>query len=240
MSHRRIQIVAHRGASAEQPENTLRAYRRAIELGVDAVETDIRLSADGVPMLFHDPDLARIAGRDAALADLTCAELQSLDAGQGEPIPTFAELVAECHGRTGLVIDLKVAGACATLARILDDAGFDRSLISVCAWTDAQAEDARTFLPDVVLRYIEHDTDPHHDDAWFEALRAKGFSALSLKWTDLSTASIAAARDHGFHVATWTVNDAESMSAAASAGVDAIITADPALAARTLATGCRA
>jgi len=76
-----VLIIAHRGASAEAPENTLVAFRRAIELGADGVEFDVRLAADGVPVVIHDATLKRTAGIDRRVADITSAELARLDVG---------------------------------------------------------------------------------------------------------------------------------------------------------------
>ena len=74
-------IIAHRGASAEAPENTLAAFRRAIELGADGVEFDVRLAADGVPVVIHDATLERTAGLKRRIADLTSDELAKIDVG---------------------------------------------------------------------------------------------------------------------------------------------------------------
>jgi glycerophosphoryl diester phosphodiesterase len=74
-------IIAHRGASATAPENTLGAFRQAIEDGADGLEFDVRLTKDGVPVVFHDPTLKRIAGRHFKIINLTSDELQSVDAG---------------------------------------------------------------------------------------------------------------------------------------------------------------
>ena len=74
-------IIAHRGASAEAPENTLAAFRRAIELGANGVEFDVRLAADGVPVVIHDATLKRTASIDRRVADMTSTELARLDVG---------------------------------------------------------------------------------------------------------------------------------------------------------------
>jgi glycerophosphoryl diester phosphodiesterase len=76
-----VLIIAHRGASAEAPENTLAAFRRAIELGADGVELDVRLAADGVPVVIHDATLKRTASIDRRVADMTSTELARLDVG---------------------------------------------------------------------------------------------------------------------------------------------------------------
>ncbi|MFP4638781.1 MAG: glycerophosphodiester phosphodiesterase [Spirochaetaceae bacterium] len=90
---------AHRGYSARAPENTMPAFREAAEAGVPGIELDVRLSRDGVPVVIHDPDLLRLAGSDATIAELTVAELAEADVGSwlsrefaGTGIPTLAEV----------------------------------------------------------------------------------------------------------------------------------------------------
>src|ERR1044071_10471953 len=94
-------VVAHRGASAEQPENTLRAFEAAVDLGADAVEFDVRMSADGHAVVVHDPAVDRTTDGHGLVRDLTLAELKALrvrssrggEADQQE-IPTLDETLA--------------------------------------------------------------------------------------------------------------------------------------------------
>ena len=74
-------IVAHRGASAFAPENTLAAFRKAVEDGAEGIEFDVRLSKDGEAVVFHDADLKRIGGRDEKIIDFSFEQLQKIDAG---------------------------------------------------------------------------------------------------------------------------------------------------------------
>jgi glycerophosphoryl diester phosphodiesterase len=104
------EIIAHRGYSAQAPENTLAAIEAAIAAGADAVEFDLHVSADGVPVLFHDTTLARTTDGEGAVRDKTLGELRNLDAGSWfgatfarEPIPTFAEALGRLRGRVGRV-----------------------------------------------------------------------------------------------------------------------------------------
>ena len=76
-------IFAHRGFALRAPENTLLAFAHATNLGIDYLETDVRASADGVAMLSHDADLARLTGREVRLRQLSAAELQRIDLGHG-------------------------------------------------------------------------------------------------------------------------------------------------------------
>lgn len=100
-------IVAHRGASGYEPENTLRAVRRAIEIGVDAVEVDVRVSKDGVPVVIHDETVDRTTSGRGRVRELTLAELRGLDAGRGEKIPLLEEVLDEVRGRVVLFLELK-------------------------------------------------------------------------------------------------------------------------------------
>lgn len=102
-----IHNIAHRGASAYEPENTLRAFEKAIEMGATMIELDIHLSSDGCPMVVHDANLARTTNGAGLVTQHTRAEIQRLDAGQGEKIPTLAEAIDLVRGRAGLYIEMK-------------------------------------------------------------------------------------------------------------------------------------
>ena len=108
-------MVAHRGASAEAPENTLAAFRLALQQGAPAVECDVHLSADGCPVVIHDETVDRTTNGKGAVVGLTRAALRGLDAGSwrgprfaGEPIPTLEEALELCAGRARLFIEIKM------------------------------------------------------------------------------------------------------------------------------------
>ena len=99
--------IAHRGASAYEPENTLRAFGRAIELGATMLELDVHLSRDGYPVVMHDANVARTTDGTGRIGDLSLTEIQRLDAGLGERVPTLDEVVDLVRGRAQLYIELK-------------------------------------------------------------------------------------------------------------------------------------
>lgn len=121
----RTLVVAHRGYSARWPENTVAGCRAAIAAGADLVEADVRLSAEGTPFCFHDPDLARLTGDPAAIADCTDAKLRGLRYG-GEPPAELSQIAAEVRGRTGLLVDVKLDAEAVleALGRVLAAAGW--------------------------------------------------------------------------------------------------------------------
>lgn len=85
-------VIGHRGASGEYPENTLLAYQRAIDVGADAIEFDVRAAADGTPVVMHDPTVDRTTNGTGAVNEKTLSQLKTLDAGDGEEIPTLDEV----------------------------------------------------------------------------------------------------------------------------------------------------
>jgi glycerophosphoryl diester phosphodiesterase len=117
------QIIAHRGASELAPENTIAAFQKAIDDGAEGIEFDIQLSKDNIPMVFHDDDLKRIAGRDSLVSELNSSDLRQIDAGSwfnrlfpekaqekftGERISTLREILDFLKGYKGLIyIELK-------------------------------------------------------------------------------------------------------------------------------------
>ena len=111
------QIIAHRGASSDCPENTIASTRRAIAVRATAVEVDVRLSKDRQLVLRHDAELGRTTNGKGLIGEKTLAELQELDAGSwfdpkfaGERIPTLAEVLAVCKGKIDVLLDLKENG----------------------------------------------------------------------------------------------------------------------------------
>src|SRR5207244_4736519 len=94
-------VVAHRGASAEAPENTIQAFERAIERGADAVEFDVRMSADEAAVVMHDPDVGRTTDRAGLCRELTLADIKSLRIKGDHEVPTLAEALRALTGRVG-------------------------------------------------------------------------------------------------------------------------------------------
>jgi glycerophosphoryl diester phosphodiesterase len=112
------QIIAHRGASAEAPENTLAALRRAIEVGATAAEVDVRTTKDGQLILSHDATVDRATNGKGKINDLSLAELKQLDAGsklfpayRNERMATLAEALQACRGKIDVLLDLKETGS---------------------------------------------------------------------------------------------------------------------------------
>ena len=107
-------VVGHRGFAARAPENTLAAFKMAAAHGISAVELDIQLSADGLPVVIHDADVHRVSGVDATVRSLSAADLAAIDVGRyfgaqfaGEGVPTLAAVVESMPADTFFDIELK-------------------------------------------------------------------------------------------------------------------------------------
>ncbi|MBP8131727.1 MAG: glycerophosphodiester phosphodiesterase family protein [Candidatus Hydrogenedentes bacterium] len=124
--HGGVYVVAHRGAHEGIPENTLPAYQRAIELGADFVEIDLRTTRDGELVSIHNDSVEDYAaGATGRVAEMTLAELRALDLGArvgpewaGARIPVFEEILALCQGKIGIYLDMKHADVAQALALI--------------------------------------------------------------------------------------------------------------------------
>ncbi len=118
---RDFRIFAHRGASGTEPENTLRSFRRALELGAVWVELDVRAVEDAL-VVFHDERLDRRTDGTGLVADRSLAYIRSLDAGEGEKIPLLGEVMDMLAGRSGVNIELKGSRTALPAAELLSDA----------------------------------------------------------------------------------------------------------------------
>ena len=137
-----IVVVAHRGCERLAPENTLSAFRKAIEVRADFAELDVQETADGVVVVLHDRDLMRIAGDPRRIADLTLAEARKVDLGRrfspkfaGERIPTLAEVIELARGKIKLQIELKYYGKDRGLAAKVADLIHSKDFESECEVT---------------------------------------------------------------------------------------------------------
>ena len=115
----RLWKVAHRGASAELPENTLPAFERAVELGADVIEADVRLTKDGKPLILHDAAVDRTTSGAGPLRAMTAAQARKLDAGGGARIPTVHEVLELARGRTRVNLDIKEVEAVESAAALV-------------------------------------------------------------------------------------------------------------------------
>lgn len=250
-------LVAHRGGSLLAPENTLPAFERAAALGADAIETDVRLTKDGVVVVFHDEETTRLTGSPGTIEGRTLEEVLRLDAahafssdggrtfplrGKGFTVPPLAEALRR-HPRMRFNVDAKSDDPALAegLARTVREAGAE-GRVCVGSFHDAQAERLGALLPGV-CRFLPQEaatchvlaarsgadggTCPAGYDLADLPHRMDGFVVVDATVVDYF-------HGRGVPVHVWTVDDEEEMRALLSIGVDGIVTDRPDVLARVL------
>jgi glycerophosphoryl diester phosphodiesterase len=147
MNNPNILRIGHRGGAADDaPENTLAAIAKGISLGADYVEIDVQLTADQRLVVIHDKRIDRTTKRAGIVADLTLAELRALDAGKGERIPEFSEMLNLVNERVGLMAEIITPGIGATVASAVHAFGL-RSPIIFASFLHAELLAVKSVLP---------------------------------------------------------------------------------------------
>ena len=224
-------LYAHRGASAEAPENTLAAFCRAMAVGADGIELDVHLSRDGVPVVIHDATLERTTTGTGRVAARSVSDLQSLDAGSwfaphfaDEVLPTLEETL-RLFGGGRLRLNLEVKAVHAGLAVLELLARFPRADVVISSFDHALLARLRRAAPDLPLAVLA-ERDWHLAVARAGALRA---SALHPRVDLVSRPLLAACRRLNLPVHVWTVDDPGQARILARLGVAGLFTNDPGL-----------
>ncbi len=236
MANATVMAIAHRGASAEAPENTVAAFDEAIRLGARAVEMDVRLCKDGIPVILHDATVDRTTNGTGAVSDLTRFDLLRLDAGSwkhprfaGTRIPLLTEALQAISDDAIPVLELKTEMDPVILHRLLDEFSVSERAVIL------------SFEPDLlqaVHRRMPHTAIGLLSDQWRPDLprtcRALGAGILALDTGVLNAERIKAAHENHLRIWTYTPNDAGSIAACAAIGVEGIITDHPELIRRAI------
>jgi glycerophosphoryl diester phosphodiesterase len=233
-------VIAHRGASAYAPENTIRAFALAAGLGADMLELDVQPTADGQLAVFHDDTTERWDGRRRPVAGLTLAALQALDIG-GERVCTLAEVCVFARERgIRLNVELKKPGVGAQVARLLRETRVEE-LVLISSFYQAALLEMRQVAPHIPRAYLmgtrTFRPDVRLREGWpFFALRQVAARAWHPAWElPLLRRVVPLVRRAGYAVNVWTVNDPALMRRLIALGVDGIITDVPDVLRRILA-----
>ena len=232
-----VEIIAHRGASADAPENTLAAMRQAIDYGTDWVEIDVQETSDDQVVVFHDSDFMKLANVDLKIWDATMADLESIDIGShkdpafhAERVPTLAELLTVCKGKTKVVIELKYYG---------HDKDLEQRVLNIVNGHDMSSDVMYMSLNIGAVNKMKQLEQNCRVGLLLSVLGGKiqdtkaDFLAVNAMFVNRSF--IQRAHASGKEVYVWTINDAVTMSRMIGIGVDGLITDKPDLARRVLA-----
>lgn len=233
-----MQIYGHRGAAGEAPENTIAGCRHAIQRGVDRIEVDLQLSADGKIVIVHDTTVNRTTGQRGKVAQFSARELYAMDARAGGPawsskkqtgIPTLDKLLASTPELKKYQLEVK-PGPVATM----------RNIAQQLAERFAKKKDAKRIIitsSNTKLLAFVQEFAPHLETGLVATRKTDVAVAKHLQvnyfcsqWKLCTAALVRKAQANGQHVSCWTVNDPTTVRALYAMGVDSIITDYPSMA----------
>ncbi len=221
-------VIAHRGASAYRPENTLAAYELACAQGADMIEIDLHRTRDGAVVVTHDEGLAALGGR-GEIADATLAEVRTLDAGGGQRVPTLDEVLDRFGERIAFNLELKrgsrgdYPGLEGLALEALERRGLlEQTLFS--SFHDSVLARLRTLSPAARIGLLLSRRFPDHA---LERARALGAEALHPERSLASPQFVAEARRAGLALNVYTVDAEEELRRLLQLGVDGIFTNVP-------------
>lgn len=226
-------IIAHRGASAHAPENTLAAFKLAMEQGADGIELDVKRSASGEVVVMHDETVDRTTNGSGAVHQLSLQALRMLDAGQGQPVPTLDEVIElTASSPTPFLVNVEVTNY--TTPRD----GLERLVVDVvrkhnCAarilfssFNPLTVHALARLLPEVPRGILYHHAMP----IYIRQLWLAPFTPHEFRHPDFSYITpdfVQKLRAQGKRVNTWTVNERADIERVASCGVHGIIGDSP-------------
>lgn len=218
----RVIAMAHRGFHDHATtENTMEAFQRAVDLGYLYIESDIHVTSDGVPVLIHDPDLARVGGGQEEVSDLTWSQLSTRRLAHNEKVPRLEELLStwpDIH----LNLDAKVPEAVGAAARVITAAGAQER-VCIGSFSHRSVLAARGHLPRAA-----HSASPLEVLRWRLGQAIAAHALMIPRQSGpirlVTGRSVDRAHRRGVGVHVWTVNDADEMAQLIQLGVDGLMT----------------
>jgi glycerophosphoryl diester phosphodiesterase len=218
---RRIIRIGHRGAAGHAPENTIAAIRMGISLGADFVEVDVQRTRDGHLVVIHDATVDRTTDGKGKVCDMTWNELQLLDAGAGERIPSVEAVLAAANGHAGVMLEAKARGIGTDLYRAVQASGFSGPVI-YASFLHAEIVAIRAIDPLARTLALMDGVPP------LGAAFADGIASMVGMDNDFTTAEfITTLHDAGLEVWLYTVNEPALIQRAIDLGADGIISDYP-------------
>ena len=217
-----VNIIGHRGAAAEEPENTLRGFRSALDRGAAGVELDVHLTRDGRLAVIHDETVDRTTNGRGRVKDLTLAELQRLDAGRGERIPALEEVVELVRGRGQLLVELKHPDAAPALLRLCRERGLFEEMRAISFWhpvIKSLKEEEPRLRTGILMVGCPADPGGLARAALTDTL------VLNYRYVDRDLAD--AAHRQGLKVSVWNIDDPKSLGPYLEMNLEAICTNRP-------------
>ncbi|WP_329014849.1 glycerophosphodiester phosphodiesterase [Streptomyces sp. NBC_00690] len=214
--------IGHRGVMGVEPENTLRSFIRAERSGMDAIELDLHLSKDGALVVMHDADVDRTTDGSGPIAEKTLAEVRGLDAGKGERVPVFEEVLDAVQAP--LQAEIKDVAAARALAAVIRRRDLlDR--ITVSSFHDEAVAEIAALVPGVQTVLIAS----RWESDIVDRAKAVGAGALALNIRRLTLETVEHAHEEAIAVIGWVVNTPEHLRLVRALELDGATTDYPAI-----------
>jgi glycerophosphoryl diester phosphodiesterase len=229
-----VLVIGHAAAAGEAPANTLAGVRACLDAGAEAMEIDVQLCADGVPVLMHDETVNRTTNLKGKVRDLSLAALQAADAGDGEPVPTLDQVLDVVSGRLTVMCELKATpGDPAHDQRCVDAvlAAIERhaakTWAAIHSFQPEMVERARAAEPRVSAAIISGRVKGDALQRLIGATLKRNAQAISVEHPCVNRELVVAAKRRQLTVWTWTADRERDWARVVEAGVDGIITNVP-------------
>lgn len=214
-------LISHRGASHYEPENTLRSFRKALDMGSNAIEFDVRRSLDGRLVVIHDRKVDRTTDGTGVVSGKKLDELKSLDAGFGERIPTLEEVFENFAGRCGLVVELKEKGVEEKTVSLIKKHGLTED-VAVVSFRKDCLRAVRTLdrtIPTGLITVFGF--------GCVKRALSLGCRVVAANHRFMTRRLVSEAQRNDLFVYCWTVNDAKRGERLAGIGLNGVITDKP-------------
>ena len=209
-------VIGHRGCAYE-PENTIRAIKKAIDIGVDIVEVDVHLSKDNELVVIHDERLDRTTNGKGLVKDFTLEELRQFDAGKGERLPTLQDVIDTCRGKVQLLIELKALGSEIKVLKKLEENRFRDEVYIISFWHQ-MIKHVRELDRDIKtgVLFVGHPVNASR------LAKETGANALVLNYKFISKDLVRDAHKDNLKVFVWNVDTEYETKEMLDLGVDGI------------------
>ncbi|MGD0643281.1 MAG: glycerophosphodiester phosphodiesterase family protein [Candidatus Bathyarchaeia archaeon] len=221
--------IGHRGARAYAPENTLASFKKALEIGVDAVELDVRRTKDNQLVVIHDTNVKRTTDGEGLVSELTLKEIKGFSAEKGEKIPTLHEALDFLDKKVKVFVELKETGIEEQVLSIVHEKGIEKNVVIISFLEDALKK----------VRALDKDIETgllyaNHKNPIKAALELKANYLLAL-YRFTHTANVEKAHENGLKMIVWTINKPEEIEEYTKKGVDGIASDKPDILIRAIA-----